>query len=426
MAHTKGRSSRCAFQPRPKKKAPVPGPARVAKDPLPAEQRAHYQLLLRMFASTFAAELAAEDLHSAIQDVKKALYERDFAAAFMNPEGLPSYAARWSPTRAACYAGVLAELETRALTGAGEDGHEDGRTTGDENADEGGNADATTESDSAVVVQRSATPLEIVALGGGAAELAAVGSLLAQDPSFAASLTILDSGPWGSVLERLQTGLTTPPALSKYASASAHAANHALLEEPERLNVRFEQADVLELAAQVAAARSTADGAGPGEAGSAEAEAAQAAAAVPDALHAAVYGSATAVPRPVLVTLLFALNEMYAASRGKTTVLLLALTRLLPVGSLLLVVDSPGSYSEATVGREMRRYPMKMLLEHTLLREERGVRKEKAWELVESQDSVWFRMPDGLEYPIPLENMRYQKHVYKLVKPESRTNKKSD
>ncbi|RYC57749.1 hypothetical protein CHU98_g8463 [Xylaria longipes] len=35
------------------------------------------------------------------------------------------------------------------------------------------------------------------------------------------------------------------------------------------------------------------------------------------------------------------------------------------------------------------------------------------WEKIESRDSVWFRVADGLRYPIPLENMRYQMHLYR-------------
>ena len=41
------------------------------------------------------------------------------------------------------------------------------------------------------------------------------------------------------------------------------------------------------------------------------------------------------------------------------------------------------------------------------------------WAKVEALDSVWFRLPSGnkdggdLTYPIPLEDMRYQLHVYR-------------
>ncbi|PHH54387.1 25S rRNA (uridine(2843)-N(3))-methyltransferase [Ceratocystis fimbriata CBS 114723] len=415
MAHTKGRSSRCAFQPRPKKKAPAARPPRPAKAPLPAAQLAHHQLLLRVFASTFAAELSSHNLHNAIQDVKKALFERDFAAAFTNADSLPSYAARWSPTRAACYSGLLAELEWEELMDGRPCAEKAKKDDDDEESDNGsgdsenGNGDLDPPNPTTTSANPTHQQIEIVALGGGAAELAALGSMLALNPGLTAQLTILDSGPWAAVLDRLQAGLITPPALSKYASASAHAANHALLDSPARLAVRFEQVDVLGLAGTAR----THSAAGSNDADSEETDVS------PAALRKAIYGSSTAPGRKVLITLLFTLNELYASSRGKTTMLLLSLTELLPAGSLLLILDSPGSYSEAAVGKEMRRYPMKLLVEHTLLREERGAGNDKKWEMVESEDSAWFRLPDGLEYPIPLENMRYQKHLYRLVAPAS-------
>jgi 25S rRNA (uracil2843-N3)-methyltransferase len=62
--------------------------------------------------------------------------------------------------------------------------------------------------------------------------------------------------------------------------------------------------------------------------------------------------------QPMLLTLLFTLNELYTSSIGKTTAFLLNLTATVKSGSLLLVVDSPGSYSETTVGTAAKKYPM--------------------------------------------------------------------
>lgn len=45
-----------------------------------------------------------------------------------------------------------------------------------------------------------------------------------------------------------------------------------------------------------------------------------------------------------LVTIMFTLNEFYSVSKSATTKLLLSVTSILEPGSLLLVVDSPGSY----------------------------------------------------------------------------------
>jgi 25S rRNA (uracil2843-N3)-methyltransferase len=121
--------------------------------------------------------------------------------------------------------------------------------------------------------------------------------------------------------------------------------------------------------------------------------------------------------RPMLVTLLFTLNELYTSSIGKTTAFLLNLTAAATSGSLLLVVDSPGSYSEATVGTEAKRYPMHWLLDHTLLETQKSRGSESAlkWVKLVSEDSKWFRIPESIRYPIPLENMRYQMHLYRRV-----------
>ena len=37
------------------------------------------------------------------------------------------------------------------------------------------------------------------------------------------------------------------------------------------------------------------------------------------------------------------------------------------------------------------------------------------WEKVVDEESKWFRLPPGLRYPIELENMRYQIHLYRRL-----------
>ena len=103
----------------------------------------------------------------------------------------------------------------------------------------------------------------------------------------------------------------------------------------------------------------------------------------------------------------------------------------MPKDSHLLVVDSPGSYAEIQLGRTTARvdtgedkvaptkkYPMKWLLDHTLLEVAKDG-DETAWEKVESEDSLWFRIEqkdrEKLRYPIELENMRYQLHCYRRL-----------
>ncbi|RPA93077.1 hypothetical protein L873DRAFT_1778366 [Choiromyces venosus 120613-1] len=109
-------------------------------------------------------------------------------------------------------------------------------------------------------------------------------------------------------------------------------------------------------------------------------------------------------PNTSLITLLFTTNELYTQSRGDTTRFLLSLAALTRVGCLLLVLESAGSYSTIEVNGKI--FPMGMLLDHTL---------SESWEIVFKDESRWHRLPEGLRYPIDLENMRYFVRVYRRV-----------
>ncbi|KUI58580.1 25S rRNA (uridine(2843)-N(3))-methyltransferase [Cytospora mali] len=341
---------------KPSSKQPNPGKLREGHETTqpggkPIRQsKAYQQKVLNVFQDTFSPVLSSGNFTAILQEVKTALFNRDFDKAFGNEEYLEAYAARWSPTRALCYAFVL--------DGIGLHLDELSRTK---------------KTDGSVEAEETEANLKVLAIGGGAAEIVAVGSFLGQQPAaLPCSTVLLDVGPWANVVEKLRVGVTTPPALSKYASAAVQAANSAIV-SPERLtDVTFKQNDILSLTKEEVSA---------------------------------LVGTS----QPVLVTLLFTLNELFTISGiGKTTSFLLSLTGSVPAGSLLLVIDSPGSYSEATVGKESKRYPMQWLLNKILLETTEG-----AWEKVESQNSVWFRLSQGLEYPIPLEDMRYQMHLYR-------------
>ncbi|KAK2045423.1 hypothetical protein LZ31DRAFT_521133 [Colletotrichum somersetense] len=439
--------------------------------PAPLQQR-----VLSTFNAAYNPILTSRALDEVLQEVKAALYARDFDAAFARarPEALDAYAARWSPTRALGYAAVflgieqhLRELEApvaaaavrpeakKAEVGPGADhsveaGAEteteatgdvrrddvpssENRTSGETESpgedgargEEGPSAEAdaaATAADDQVVPAAPAaegehttpappaetegadptapadsaaaadTPepstqltksIRALSIGGGAAEIAAFATYLSQQPSrsLGGAMTLLDSAPWADAVAKLHDALTTPPPLSRYANAAARAANAAII-EPGRLASSFTQQDVLAMTRDQLSQK-LGDG-------------------------------------PLLVTLLFTLNELYTtAGIGKTTSFLLDLTATVPLGSLLLVVDSPGSYSEAAIGKESKKYPMQWLMNHTLVTkpEKEGVVEGCRWEKLESHDSVWFRLADSLHYPIPLENMRYQMHLYRATKP---------
>jgi len=290
--------------------------------------------------------------------------------------------------------------------------------------------------------------IPVLAIGGGAAELMAFASYMSHiSPDQAGHITLLDVGPWGDVVQTLHAHATTTPVLSKYANAAAKAANAALVAPPERFSSKFVRRDILETGSSAAEMEKLIS---------------QVVNSRPSEQSEEYSGSSPQLP--LLITLLFTLNELYTTSGiGKTTKFLRSLTLVTPRGTLLLVVDSPGSYSEASVGKEgaKKKYPMQWLLDHTLLysskesdaakqrRAEKEAEKARAaaghgaeeeseqkqdeqertqegeqhqqqgvtWEKVEehSHESMWFRMPEGLRYPIALENMRYQMHLYRAV-----------
>lgn len=343
----------------------------------------YQQRLLNIFSAAFQDLLASDRLQSVLQEVKRALYNRDFNAAFAKEEYLQAYAARWSPTRALCYATVfwglkeyLEELrrprcEARQAVVPDRAGRQDeSDPTSDEPTLTAAGSQATR-----AQVPPSSQPLKMLSIGGCAAEQLAFASYLHQTSS-PGKLTLLDSAPWSGTTSLIQSCITSEPSLSKYASASARASNSALLTSSQ-LSMRFCQQDVLALPQDPLS-------------------------------NAALFDDA----QPLIVTVMFTLNELYTnGGLGRTTAFLNWLGESAPANTLLLIVDSPGNYSEAAVGKEKKRYPMQWLLDHTLL--ENGTRG-LTWQKLESEDSLWFRLPEGLAYPIQLENMRYQMHLYRL------------
>lgn len=357
------------------------------KNSIPLELQ---QLLLNIFSNTFSDILQSEGLSSALQEVKQALFERDFERAFGREQYLESYAARFSPTRALCYAQVLVGVWgyfRQCPKVVGEDLSTD-----------------SVQKDLSLAFRTG--QLQVVCFGGAAAEVVAFGGLVSylnlkssnssseddispkevpdnllgdEAKSTAIKLLLVDTAAWGEVVRKLSDGLETPPILSKYASASAKANNPPLIPK-DSLITTFQQADALSLNKQEISKMLGED--------------------------------------PSLITLLFTLNELYTSSISKTTTFLLHLTAVTKPNTLLLIVDSPGSYSETAIGKDLKKYPMQWLLDHTLLEKAKLADADDslaAWEKVVSEDSEWFRLVEKLRYPIALEDMRYQIHLYRRV-----------
>jgi 25S rRNA (uracil2843-N3)-methyltransferase len=379
----------------PKKKAKQPAPnVSATPEPLIVEHILPLELekrTLEIFRTTFPASNDFDALKPTLHEIKDALNCRDFETAFGKEEYLEAYAIRWGPSRTLGYAQLLAWVFTQR-----------------------------TEDECVRQLINSTdhqTATKAVCFGGAAAELMALSGLLRHlRPSEAAGkpdqqdaqisedldassmstgvisspllrLNLLDAADWTSVLSKLKQGLLTPPTLSKYASTTVRTSNVSFL-SPGIAEHVFTRTDILSL--------STED------------------------LRTAI-GTA-----PALLTLISTLNELYTTSMPRTTAFLRRLQEATPKGSLLLVVDSPGAYSEVaavspTEGEVKRKYPMNLLLDYALLPKPREVegseddKPERAWEKVIDEASMLYKLDDALKYPVSLENSRFQVHLFKRI-----------
>lgn len=365
-------------------KGPIPLPTEKGYQQDNAIPISVQQSLLNVFRDACSKDSPAE-IEDILQEVKGHLFNRDFATAFGKDEYLQAYAARWSPSRALGYAQIFSDLSSEIaelLDQKSPDTKEASRVTPElsEQLESKLSLDSTPD---------SSKPLNILCLGGGAgAEVVGLAGWYrhlrdhippSEDkphPNIS-KLDILgvDVAKWDNVMQDLHKGVTIPPFLSKYASAAAKAANKAVLPS-EVFNVRFKQQDLLDTDAA---------------------------------------GVNNLLGNSDIVTIMFTLNELYSTSVAKTQRLLHALTASMRPGSLLLVVDSPGSYSTVTLNGASQKYPMQWLLDHTLIMPKKDAAKgtPAQWKKLVSDESRWFRLPDeDLRYPIDLENMRYQIHLY--------------
>ncbi|KAH7255731.1 uncharacterized protein BKA55DRAFT_508842 [Fusarium redolens] len=258
------------------------------------------QRLLNIFSSAFNNVLTSDDFSRLLQEIKQALFNREFATAFGREDYLEAYAARWSPTRALCYAVVflsikkhldgilIAKEETKDNTrSTKEDSVSDTRVT-KSTQDDANDKPEETELESFQDLKLDSTStrrnafLRMLSVGGCAAEHIAFASYL-QTTAADGHLTLLDSGPWTTVISLLESSTVNPPPISKYASTARQAANHPLLEK-NQLSLDVVQRDVLDLDM--------------------------------DSLSAQCANGRV----PIILTLLFTLNELYTtAGIGKTT-----------------------------------------------------------------------------------------------------------
>lgn len=208
----------------------------------------------------------------------------------------------------------------------------------------------------------------VLCIGGGAgAEVVALGSIALLDQGRANTrVTAVDVASWDLVIDKIVHYVAQNWYMDRCRSEGQEPSLDELLErmrigDSAQFGVRFINHDILTLP--------------------------------PDALDFAGLD---------LITSMFTTNELFTSSRVETVRLLQRLSACKP-GCLLLLVESAGSYSEVKVGSRV--FPVQFLIDHTLT-------SRSHWKLLDSSDSKWYRVPEGLDYPMRLENMRYFFRLY--------------
>lgn len=362
------------------------------------------QIILNTFTVAFPITQDPDNLKQVIQNVKGHLFNRDFSSAFGQPSYLQAYALRWSAARALGYLQIFTDpTRQRILLPFPEPG-----LSGDDPMPAQLPTPQDLDSIPGTQEYDILSGTKVVCIGGGAgAEVVALAAAYRlAGSSSPLQIVAVDSADWSDPVTSLSSALSTAPPLPVPASESfkARPENQAMLPESlsSKVSVNFLHQDVLSWP------------------------------------HNSLEKTFKDIS---LCTVMFTLNELFSASLPKTTAFLLHLTDSMRSGSYLLVVDSPGSYSEITLGQDKqakakvqdgeggekkslstaKRYPMKWLLDHTLLEIAGQVNTEgeagSKWTKIESEDSLWFRIDqkdkERLKYPIELENMRYQLHLYR-------------
>ncbi|KAH7370512.1 hypothetical protein BKA65DRAFT_488597 [Rhexocercosporidium sp. MPI-PUGE-AT-0058] len=341
------------------------------------------QLLLNVLQKAVPACRDYEILKPMLQEIRLALSNGASDGAFSRPDWMDAYVVRWSSIRALSCATVLAAMFDLVAEDVWVQNLLKDRRTIE-------------------------SPSRATCFGGGPTELMAFAAVLrhirppltdlkspgivqpqtddgsSAVPEVAApimKLHLVDKANWTPSVLCLETGLLSPPVLSKYASQSAKLNNISFI-PPGDLSTSLLQTDIL---------------------GASQDE------------LAAIIGST-----PSLITFFFTLDDLHTTSTAKTAALLLKLTLVAPKDSLLLVVDSPEPPPNAAAGVEeaenkKRRYRMGKWLDLVLMDKFvfADAPGKPAWKYLLRDEDRLFKLGEGLKFPISLDHVRFQIHLFK-------------
>ncbi|KAK6465225.1 hypothetical protein DFJ63DRAFT_14865 [Scheffersomyces coipomensis] len=111
-----------------------------------------------------------------------------------------------------------------------------------------------------------------------------------------------------------------------------------------------------------------------------------------------------------LITLMFTTNELFAEKRQETIKYLNLLNAKCKTGSLLLIAESAGSFSNITIGT--KKFPVQFLIDMILVGKQGS--NSGPWEIVEESESCWYRVnTKEVNYALKMENMRFFYRLYR-------------
>ncbi|KAK9374677.1 uncharacterized protein V1513DRAFT_444832 [Lipomyces chichibuensis] len=320
----------------------------------PELQQSILSLLRRAFSAVYSDP---ETLADTIQSVKAHLYARDYAAAFESPDYLLAYAVRWSSSRALAYLHVLGDLCPHI---------------------------------SEILTSTSKKPnnkkKNILCIGGGAGgEVLALATLANDLGAKNVNILAIDIAHWDDVFLSLRDGIRRGLGWDKKEESDDIA--------KDSIQLNFSQMDILDVPCYL------------------EGDGAAVLASDGDALEPAG-GNCSSDDRVDfgsldIITIMFTTNELFAQSKPKTLTLFRYITDNCRPGTLLVLLESAGSYSHIQIGSKT--FPVQFLLDHIMVDDGAG------WEKVVHDDAAWFRIQKDLKYPLELENMRFFLRLYRRI-----------
>ncbi|GAA6062840.1 hypothetical protein JCM10212_001846 [Sporobolomyces blumeae] len=377
-------------QARPRTKVPAATANANAFASLPSSTAA----LLSLLAGLTSSSRRSPAFTPTLQHVKSLLYNKDYLAAFgtdseQGERWREVYFARWTPARAVLYERAFRELGIARILGWGDE-HE-GRDGGREVSEarrERGRARAKREDDDGTREGESVEHRVIMVGAGAGAEIVALGCVLDAATSRRGPrgsderrgqlrprvrVQAIDQGNWANLVRRMDDSMKTEWSALRTGEDTVGGG----------LEIDFVRGDVLSTFAAPPSTTTTttatsSDGAPP----------------LTPSLDTPNFDFDLTCRSLKLVTICFTITELLLQSRVSTLRFLSTLTSSAPRGLHLLIVEG-ASLAVIPIGTSGRTYPLGQLLDHALLGG--GGERDGQWDVVESHEGKWYRMPDGAE-----------------------------